>query len=71
MKKKEFVEMWRGKQNCIQPFKTHAIANVAWLSNPWRIVSPLANWDTASNRNYAPIASFHTREELWDYIKVL
>ncbi len=61
--------MWRGKQNCIQEFKGFSIANVAFHSKPWKIVNKVSTFEQVANREYVPIISFSTREEVWNYIK--
>lgn len=45
------------------------IATVMFHPLEWKIVADGIEWDTISDRQYNPIAEFHTQEELWQHIK--
>lgn len=45
------------------------IACVMFRNNPWMHVADGTDFDTASQRGYAPIAGFRTRDELYRYLK--
>ncbi len=67
--KKDFIALWKGKQNCIQVFRGFSIANVAFHNKPWKVVNTVATFEQVANREYEPIASFITREDVWNFIK--
>ena len=68
MTKKSFIEATQYKHNQVIDFNGLHIGIVGWLNNPWMIVNT-TNFDEITDRQYEPIASFHTREELWQHIK--
>lgn len=45
------------------------IATVMWHNGrEWKLVDSEADFDTIKERDYKPLAEFHTQEELWQYI---
>lgn len=48
------------------------LASVMWHNDrEWKVVSAGATFDEVKERNYKPIAEFHTQQELWEYVKEL
>lgn len=47
------------------------IACVMFHNNPWKLVPEGTDFNTVANRQYEPIASFRTREDLWRHLKTV
>ena len=61
--KKSFIEVTKGQFNSIREFNGLLIRMMAWKNDPWTIVT------RNDFSNAEAIMTFHTREELWSYIK--
>lgn len=69
MVKADFIRATKGMMNSIREWNGYRIQNVGWVEgNPWAIVST----DKFNSTEVGHvIACFHTREELWQYLKSL
>jgi hypothetical protein len=66
--KASFIEATKGQWNSVRIWNGIKIASVAWQNNRWKIVSD-DDHDIVCVRGYESIAEFHTRNELWNFIK--
>ena len=70
MTKQSFVDATKGMMNSIRQWDGHKIACVGWHSDPWKLVDTY-DFDTVTRDEYVPLAVFHTREDLWNYLKTI
>ena len=68
MVKADFIRSTRGMSNEIRTWNVYRIQHVGWALNPWSIVS--TDHFNSTEVGHV-IACFHTREELWQYLKSL
>lgn len=54
--------------NSVRVVEGVTIANVGWLSKPWRIIETGETFDEAANREFIPIDEFRTSSDLYDAI---
>lgn len=56
--------------NSVIEWNGYTLATVQWHHNrEWKVLKTGTNFGTAADREYQPVAEFHTQQELWEYIK--
>jgi len=71
MKKSSFLNATKYLCNDIVTIESFTIVRVGWHNKGWKLINADATFDQVKEFDYVPLASFHTREELWQYIKTL
>ena len=74
MTKKDFREATKLNKiyNKIITFEKYNIGTVMWHTDrEWKLIKDGAIFKDILERDYIPIAQFHTQEQLWQYIKLL
>jgi len=62
--------------NRIYKWGNYTIGNVAFHNNTWKLLNNKLqhnqkDFDLIADREYKPLAEFRTREELWNYLKLI
>ena len=58
--------------NKVIEWEDFTLATVLWHTDrEWKVLPAGTTFDQAKERNFEPVAEFHTQQDLWEYIKVL
>jgi hypothetical protein len=70
MTRKTFIDALKGKMNTIVDFVGFKVQNIAYRNDPWiLLVGEDKVIETREDYFDSPAKKFHTREELWGYLK--
>jgi len=59
-----------GIWNGIVEWEGYTLGTVRWHDNrEWKVLEAGTTFDQAKERDFTPVAQFHTQQDLWEYIK--
>lgn len=70
MNKTQFIEATKGMMNSVREFNGHKIQNIAYMNDPWILLQG-DEIHTRDEYYDTTFPKFHTREDLWKYIKTI
>ena len=65
---REATKITRSFNNIVE-WNEYTIVVVGWHHLMWKLVPRGTSFEEVVDREYDPIAQFHTQEELWQFIK--
>lgn len=68
MTKSKFNKELKGFWNGVKTIEGVKIAHVGWHDEPWMIIENEETFEDAKEREFVPILSFRTRDNLWEVL---